>query len=305
MSKVATSLSDRIEKSAKVIETYESDSKELLKEVLQNLGVDDSEIGMSTLNDGFISFDEFLCAIQHLRFLRPQESTPIPTPRLKMAWDLLRGVGDRKEPVTSGEVGSSLDSLIKTIRPIQQWSNTELLDEYSKDGQMVVHDELARRSKSRYVIIFNEDGGLDTENSLNMLKKAQFQETPQIYKLRSGELKEVYRVGDFPLQVFHECPIHKDVLLLDGYCEECTTHWDLETSDEKNIFLRLLLENEKNLDFRLYRDKDLTDLKSFFPKVYLRYKILKEEGNLPSLKRRISKPKQGDPFRVIGTNKVF
>jgi len=66
----------------------------------------------------------------------------------------------------------------------------------------------------------------------------------------------------------------------------------------------MVFESNK-VDFRLYKDKSLPELKSLFPQVWLQYKSLAEEGTLPSLKRKLSKPKQGDPFRVVGTNKTF
>lgn len=290
---MSTSLSARIEKAAKVLDV--PDAQESIINVLKNLGVDESETGLSILESEFVTFEDFNNELHTV-------PTSAPLPRRRMAWSILKGEDTKKKEVEKAT--SELDTLIKTIRPIQQWSNQELIDEYTKDGKLVIHEELARRSKGRHVIIFNEEGVVDTENSLHMLKKAQFQDTPQVYKLKTGDLREVYRVGDFPLQLFHECPIHKDVLLLDDYCEECGTHWNLE-EDERNVLLRLLSESVRSMDFRLYMEKSLTELKSLFPKTWLQYRTLKEEGNLPSLKRRISKPKAGDPFRVIGTNKTF
>jgi hypothetical protein len=308
MSSKATGLSNRIEKAANIIEPYFTEPKflggvDVIRAALKKLEVDDTEDGLSLLKDEFISFEDFHQGIKiELNVLG--DIADIPIPRLKRAWSILKEQNKENKETTTDLNADFLATLAKTIKPIPQWSNLELLNQYVKEGQFAIHEELARRVKDRFVIMFNEDGSVDIENSLNMIKKAQFQETPQVYKLRSGELREVYRVGDFPLQVFYECPIHKDVLLLDNYCEECTTHWELE-DNERNVFFRLLMDGNKSLDFRLYKDKSLTELKSLFPKVYLDYIFLGDEGKLPSLKRRISKPKQGDPFRVIGTNKVY
>ena len=311
MSKEATCLSVRIEKATKLIEPYFTEPKflggaDIIRAALKKLGVDDTEDGLSLLKDEFISFDDFQAGII-TEIMVLGNIADIPLPRLKKAWSILKDQDKESHAITNPTPDlpmSVIETLAKTIKPLPQWSNLELLNEYTKDGQLSVHEELTRRTKGRFVIIFNEDGSLDIDNSLNMIKKAQFQDTPQIYKLRTGELREVYRIGDFPLRVFYECPLHKDVLLLDGYCEECTTHWDLEDS-ERNVFLRLLMDETKGIDFRLYKDKSLTELKSLFPKIYLEYTFLSDEGKLPSLKRRISKPKHGDPFRVVGTNKVY
>lgn len=296
------SLSARIEQASKVF----PQSEELLKTTMENLGVDDAEIGMSVLEGDYITFEDFKAALTNAIIDLNDGSAglvmPPPVPRLKLIWSILKG--EDKKPVAT-EVSSELSELIKTVKPMAQWSNLELLEKYCKECVLTIQEELAKRAKNRFVIVFNEDESVDIGTSLHMLKKAQYQETPQVYKLRSGEhVQEVYRVGDFPMQVFYECPTHKDVLLLDGYCEECCDHWDVSDT-EKNTLLRLISENESGIDIHQYREKNLDDLKKRFPKTYLLHKNLKEEDNLPRLKRKISKPKSGDPFRVVGTHRIF
>jgi hypothetical protein len=293
----ATSLSARIEKASKTIEVYFEHPDSYIEETLKHLGVDDTEIGLATLED-YVSYEDFS------ELFNQRTNNKVPLPRLKMLWAILKPEKKPTNVTPTSSENSSLEMLVKTIKPIQQWSNQDLLEQYSKDGQYAVHDELVRRSKGRFVIIFGDNNGdVDIENSMNMLKKAQFQDTPQIYKLKSGDIREVYRVGEFPLSVLHECPLHKDVLLLDGYCEECATHWD--TSDqEKNVFLRMAFEQD-TVFAKIHSDKEFSELIKLFPKVYLKYKTLAEEGKLPSLKRRISKSKDGDPFRVVGTHKTY
>jgi hypothetical protein len=109
-------------------------------------------------------------------------------------------------------------------------------------------------------------------------------------------MKQVFKVGEFPLDVLFECPIHKNVLLIDGYCEECGITWGTENMD-RLIFLRLIKE-QTSTDPMLYRTFNFDKLSKEFPKVYIQFKELKSEDKLPSLKRRISKVKDGDPFRV-------
>lgn len=280
-------LSARIEQASKVFP-----DTDILKTTLSNLGVDDSDVGLSVLE--FIEFDDFA---QELR--KNSESVP-PIPRLKLLWSIFKSSHTKAEEFVS----SGLTELIKTIKPMAQWSNVELTEKYGKDGPIQVHEELAKRVRNRFAIIFNEDESVDIENSLSMIKTAQYRDTPQVYALKGGDLREVYRVGEFPMQVLYECPLHSDVLLLDGYCEECCDRWDTTDSD-KNAMLRLITENEKGIDIPQYRDKSMEELKKRFPKVYLLHKSLKEEDGLPRLKRKISKPKNGDPFRVVGTHKSY
>lgn len=306
-------LSLRISQAAKALSAQYDVTKEwedLLGKALTNLGVEDHDVGLEVLEGNYITFDEFeaelaRCLDSLIEYVEHNPKSELavpdlpPTPRIRLAWAHLTRTTKKSEDKTSG-----LSELIKTVKPMGQWTNVELLEKYSKEGSLQVQEELAKRSKNRFVIIFNDDDTINTEVSLELLRRAREQDTPQVYKLRSGELREVYRVGDFPMQVFYECPTHRDVLLLDGYCEECCDHWDV-SDVERNTFLRLIAENEKGIDIYQYRDKTLDELKKRFPKTFLLHKSLKEEDNLPRLKRKISKPRSGDPFRVVGTHRVF
>lgn len=306
-------LSLRIAKAAKALSAQYDVTKEwedILGKALTNLGVEDHEVGIDVLEGDYITFEEFeaeltRCLDSLLEYTEHNPKSELavpdlpPIPRIRLAWSLLKGTAKKTESPPSG-----LSELIKTVKPMGQWTNVELLEKYSKEGSLQVHEELAKRSKNRFVIIFNDDETVNAEVSLDLIRRAREQDTPQVYKLRTGELREVYRVGDFPMQVFYECPTHRDVLLLDGYCEECCDHWDVSDT-ERNTLLRLIVENEKGIDIYQYREKSLEELKKRFPKTYLLHKSLKEEDNLPRLKRKISKPKSGDPFRVVGTHRVF
>jgi hypothetical protein len=102
----------------------------------------------------------------------------------------------------------------------------------------------------------------------------------------------------------YECPIHSNVLLLNGYCEECGMEWkNIDDNKEKYVFLRLVSETTKiePVALRMYIQQGFDELVKLFPKVLLTYNALKEEERLPTLKRRLSKNKQGDPFRVVHT----
>ena len=296
----STVLSSRISKATKILEVYvikPDEAEQCLTDILHCLGIDISSEGESCLT--LLEYSDFTESLDSFS----SEMLPIPKLRIKLIFNILKGTDEK---VTTKEE-SSLDTLIKTMKPIPQWSNQELLEAYNKECPSQVQEELAKRSKGRYTIIFKEDGSLDIENSLYMLKKANFQDTPSTFKLKSGDVQEVYRVGDFPMQLFYECPLHPHTLLLDGYCEECGNYWDTD-NNERNVFFRLLGRHKKIEAHEVsltYKDMEMSKLISLFPKVHLEYKRLAEEGNLPNLKRRISGPKSGDPFRVIGTNKVF
>jgi hypothetical protein len=213
----------------------------------------------------------------------------IPTPRLRLAWEVI------KSEKTESEL--SIADLIKSNRPIGQWSDLELLEKYGENCSTEILDELEKRSKGRYCVIFTEDGRVDTENSLYMIRAARNQETSPTFIVKStGESKEVLRVGEFPKTFLYECPVHSNILLVNGYCEKCDCLWDVDDETSKNVMIRLITDEVS--DIRPYRNKSFEELKKEFPKVFLHYKELKELNQLPVMKRKLSERQLGDPFRV-------
>lgn len=291
-------LESRIEKSTEAISPYISNvqtaseiCKTTIQEALTKLGVTDSQIGIDMLTSNIISFDEFEMILTEL--LIPFPKKEIPKPRIKYAWSLL---------TAKVCIPTTTDLPVWTQqKPIGQWSDLELLNLYNKECPPDVEDELNKRARGRYTIIFNNDGTVDVENSLYMIRKARTQEMPSTFMIKD-QICQLYHIGEFPMDVLFECPVHSNILLVDGYCEECGRKWDTNQYD-KNVFFRLITQSEK-VDLRLYKDQNLEQLQGNFPKVFLQYKELKDEGRLPSLKRKLSKTRQGDPFRV-STHKVY
>jgi hypothetical protein len=300
---MSTPLSTRIAEASKIVQQYFKTNINInlfFQELLKELGIDDSDIGFKTLEIvTFVEFDTAFCnymAVYVEKFLPPK-------PRIRLAFEVLKDKKTETTNVTVVNNNASIDELVKTLRPIGQWGDLELLEKYSKDCSIEIEEELQKRSKGRFCIIFNDDGTIDTESSLYMIRRARTQDTPSTFEIRSEVLK-TYRIGEFPLEVFYECPVHSNILLVDGYCEECGKKWDVENF-ERNVLLRLIVQNEKNIDIHLYSTQTVKELKKVFPKVWLLYKDLETEEKLPSLKRKLSKTRQGDPFRVISSNHTY
>lgn len=290
-----SSFNSRITSAAKIIKQYISETQEnldaegTLKRVLFNMGIDDADMGLETLDSPTTIFEDFHQAVNTVL-----TEVKIPLPRLKLAWTFLQLP---KEASISEHVSPSVNDIIKTIRPIGQWSDLELLEGYGKDSHIDIEQTLKSRSKDRNCIVFFEDGTVDIENSLYMLRKARYQMTSSTFMF-NGIMKQLYKVGEFPLDVLYECPIHSNVLLIDGYCEECGLSHDTQNTLRLS-FLRLTRTMSPNTEPRLYRDMNFDTLCKEFPKIFIEFKQLKYEDKLPSLKRRISKtPQNNDPFRV-------
>ncbi len=299
-------LQSRIDEAAKVLKTEDLKEADLIKNIstaLEKIGIDGSPIGLKVLEAETTEFAFFEDALSKIELkkgsivVNPREV--IPMPRLKVAWEILIGNDPFKKKDEVLTIGEPNKALYATLRPIGQWGDNELLEKYVKNGPPEVEDQLIKRSKGRNCIVFNEDHTVNEEDSLYMLRKARQHEMPPTFQLRGG-LVELFAVGVFPENVFHECPVHSNKLLIDGYCDECGKTWDVNDYN-KNVFIRLLSERE-DVDIRLYRKLDFEELKNEFPKIFIVYRDLNDEGKLPSMKKKSSTNVDGsDPFRVHKT----
>jgi hypothetical protein len=290
---MSTSYQSRLASATKILQAYiekvsKEDPESYLNAMLARLGIDDSDIGIQTLDAESTTFEDFKDVFKQLGF-----TSEIPEPRLKLAWAALKGPKEKSSDPVSGT--PNLTSLIQTMRPIGQWSDLELLEKYGKDCPLEIEEELKKRSKDRNCIIFFDDGTVDVESSLYIFRKARYVETPSTFKIKE-EIKQVFKVSQFPLEILFECPIHKNVLLVDGYCEECGISYNTQETDRLAL-LRLIRENS-GTPTEIYRLYNFDRLSKEFAKIYILFKQLKQEDRLPSLKRRLSKVKDGDPFRV-------
>ena len=309
----------RIKTVVPILKPYYKDKTEtVITEALESIGIDDSEIGYQILESSTTTANDFVLALPFLN--KGKEQTVPPEPRVRAAWLVLQGKDPFALKVSNTNISNytinkddAVQLMLKKLeeqKPIGQWSDQDLLKNYGKHCPLNVEDELLKRSKSKPVIIFNDDGTIDIDASLVLLRQARHNDTPSTYIVDS-KMKQVYKISDFPMDVMYECPIHSNVLLFNGYCEECGIKWPgLDTSNtldiedkEKYIFLRLLSGNVKiePVALRTYIKSSLDELMNLYPKIALKYNRLKEEENLPTLKRRMSKSKEGDPFRIVHT----
>jgi hypothetical protein len=305
----------RIKEAAAVVNPYVKDipAEEIIYDVLDKVGViDKSELSIKLLESQITiaDFNEAFSRILTKCFY------PVPAARVRVILSILQGKDPFKQSewqitndspnITASPDAMTFKLLLDTMqqnKPIGQLSDLELISKYGKDCSSEVECELLKRSKGRPCIIFKNDDTVDTDNSLILLRKARHQETPSTYAVDSG-IKSVYKVGDFPMNVLYECPIHSHILLVDGYCEECGIKWlDFEVNRSKHIFLRMMSESAKidPINLRAYLQQSFEQLTQLYPKVYMKFVELYEEDKLPTLKRRLSKAKNGDPFRVIHT----
>lgn len=299
-----STLKTRVEKASEVLTVKNLDVdciKSSLEKTLEQMGIDDTSMGLKILEAETTTYEDFyqdfaktaVIQTKNSHLSVPTSSEPIPVARMKIAWEILKG----RDPFVKG-INKDLSQ-----KQIGQWSDLELLQQYGKDCPLDVQEQLIKRTNGRHSIIFSDNGEIDVENSLFLVRRARHQETRDTF-LVNDVIKQVYRVGEFPMDVMFECPIHADTLLAGDYCGDCAKKWDVNDY-ERNVFIRLIAEQEEDVDMRIYRSKTFEELKTDFPKVFILFNELKEEGRLPSLKRKISKPKDSDPFRMVKSHRTY
>jgi len=228
----------------------------------------------------------------------------IPEARFAAIWAILKGKEGREE--TPKTAMDKVAEAIQAQRPIGQWSDKELLEAYNPVCDTSIVDALDKRAKGAAFIIFQneQEGIVDVGASLSMLKYARRGKPPVHYKVGDC-LKRLYKAGHFPSLVLFRCPFHPDVILIDGYCDECGHVWDI--SNYEVLQFARLVEQAGEVPNGAYLRQFINDarqygiqgLKEDYPKVALRFEELKSEDNLPSLKLRTSVDESGssDPMR--------
>jgi hypothetical protein len=245
----------------------------------------------------------------------------LPVVRFKKVWSILKSgapvaavkaTAEEKDEaaIDFGQLAADLKTGFGAMKPIGQWTDAELMAKYAPDCPDEISDELNKRAKGRPFVVFADEVEctVDVEASLRLLKEARKRETPIHYKAGDA-LKRLFRAGDFPTQVYFECPLHKGVLLLDGYCDECGHTWEGVDYDVRQ-FVRVIADNgeapESGPSIRQLiaaarqcgRERGYAAITEDYPKVWAVFQELAAEDKLPSLKSRTasSEARKADPF---------
>ena len=207
---------------------------------------------------------------------------------------------------------SKFETLINSMKPIQNWSDSELLTAYIDSERDDLESELQRRSKGRrFVVLANETSDeIDVDASLAMLKKARKDEIPDMVKGKSGEVIFIYRIEEVHSinRIRHECPFDLGSILFDDYCSVCEINFS-GVNKECRQMLRLISRSEQ-LDLvrkvqlvELAVEKGKSALDNLYPRVAKEFRELEMTDSLPSLVK-LEKPKTrnqklgADPFSV-------
>jgi hypothetical protein len=263
-------------------------SVEIVKKTLSNLGVD----GTKEQSLAIIDSDEFL-PINDL-FEAFVDSGLTKKSLLRAAMPHLRGktyLGETSNSV-NGEILKSIKDIAEANRPLASLSDDQLLDKYDESSTEVAKI-LRERTHGRTCIVFNKNGTVNKSVSLELIKAAKKQQTPDKYSA-NGKVVRTYRAGDFPLRPLDESPFFSGFALVNGYCARSDTQWK-DISHEKRVFVRVLTGHCRDVSAvysklemkRIWKDaftKDIEELKEEYGEAALVYEEMQANDTLPKLK---------------------
>lgn len=318
---MSTGLSARVVKVSEILGIPE----EKILKALDDEGISNDAGGILVLDSPTTTIDDLVCILDNCA----QNVKPL---KLKAAAALLKDKDSSRvpDPVKEQEVSpkgafemQSVADALKSIRPIQQWNDQELLEKFTQDRDPEIEQELHKRSSGRNFIVLkgnNEPGkeDIDIENSLSLLKVARKRVTPSI--LPVGDTGAVYPVYPILSLNLHDrmvelCPFCGETLYK-GYCEKCNTRFSGENTgigDDTKAYIHLIARSGK-FDANSFSDrkavmasasKGLDDLRITWPSISQKFDELKMTGDLPKLRFISSRPTSvQDPFFMNGNRSV-
>jgi len=233
------------------------------------------------------------------------EEMHIPVPRFRKIWGILKegGTEESGSHMSTSNI-DALKAVVQSVRPIGQFSNKELLVRYSENPEdSAAEDELRKRSNGNRCIAYGKDGSLSVTMSASLLAKAKKGiNIPSIMKTENGDIFRVFNIGDSPEQTYDICPVTGKVLF-EGYSDVLGVTWVVP--QEVRQFIWLMNDQGIKIDAftanniqKLYKDEGFDALKMQYIKIADVYEELKDLGDLPALKAKLTsrQTKIADPF---------
>ncbi len=284
------------------VQSWKTEFDSRIKAFSEAIGLDESEVRkeLDALGaDG--KDDKSLTIIDDERFLPTGDlfeafcdppAGKVKKSRLRLGLPALRG----KTSLSSASATySNTDKLAEAVkdmaaanRPISTWTDKELLEAYNRDAVDVLKT-LKARVHARPCIVFNPNGEVDVEVSLDLVKTAKRQPTSHEHSI-DGRIVRVYRVGLFMPEYVDESPFYVGRVLVSGYCSKSGTQWK---GVEHNNRVLIRIQSERfgtgsSLEMRELAHKakiiPFDELRAYLGKAALYYDEMEREDKLPKLK---------------------
>jgi len=217
------------------------------------------------------------------------------------------------EPAGGGVLKAIVDTL-NANKPVGQYKTRELLENYNADSPQEIWTELEKRAKGQNCMVFNKDGSLNINVSLDILQAIRKGQTFTSVYSDGDKTYRVYPVGIFPEDAVLCCPITGKILN-NGYCSDLGISWN-GVDEDCLVFIHVVHENREGIfsngrDYNIFAVKSvlktakegLEALRQEFPEQALIYDDLKKLNQLPSLRVNLNSMAAGrkverraDPF---------
>jgi hypothetical protein len=295
----------RFEKAAELL-AVKSDS--LIKTFNEN-GITNDSTGIFVLESKTTTIEDIVGIIDGLK-------EKIPVLKKKAAAGILKGESNKKEiPVNNLSIAEEL----KMARPVEQWSDEDLLRKYIDKREYEVEQELHKRAKQqRFVVLVPSEKGyspgnetIDLKKSLELLKNARKRTNPSMIPVEGG-VRPVYFVTELNIldRMTELCPLCEKALY-DNYCDSCQVNF-LGIDDDSRAFINLVSKMDNFSNSSMSDRKALVassmkgSLKSDWPSLSQYFDEMKILGTLPKLRIIATRPakKVADPYFQDGNRSV-
>jgi len=307
-------LSDRVAKVATLL----SVPAETLSKSLDEAGIKNDSTGLALLDAETTTSEDLVGLLQGC----------VPSAKklqLKACAGMLKGYdplskNDRVQYTSDSKPQTRDETVIeavKALRPIQQWSDEEVLQKFSDTRDYETEQELNRRAKGQNFICLipgkYEPGKevIDIKMSLELLRNTRKRTNPSTLPVE-GTVLQVYKVSELNLEdrIVEICPICGKTMYK-GWCENCQCNIS-GVGDDERAFMKLVADSD-NFNTDGFADRKalvasalqgIDDLKITWPSLVKEFDELKATGNLPKLKVIGNRPSTADPFFQDG-NRSF
>jgi len=196
-------------------------------------------------------------------------------------------------------IGELISKLHMNTKPIQNWSDSELLDAYIETEEYQYEVHLVNRSRGRPFIVTDGIGSsrILKDESLRILKKARKGDTPEYYRDGDGNAVNLYRISELSVnaRTREESPLAKGHYLFDGHCAQCDLNFE-KVDMKSRQFMRLVITDFPNTDIKELHKTALIGIDALmneYPMVAIKYHQLSLIDELPTL-RKLEKPKKSN-----------
>jgi len=317
---VKTSFYNRVEDASRIL----SVKTKLFIDLLNESGLDNSEVGLSMLDSSEVSVEDLVSIIVKDS---DSESKDYPLGKkimyipAKVAAGVLKGNSNKGVEENNDTLSKDKVSIAHSLRPIHQWNDKSLLEEYVSTRGMEVEEELDRRAKHQKFVVLKDPEDLnlkryepgkeiiDVDYSLELLKRVRKGKINSSIVPYKEKMANVFRVTELNIEErkVELCPVCGETLFK-GYCDKCELNWT--TVDKySRAYVRLVSEYSKSFKKESFSDrralyasslKGTEDLKKTWPSICIIFDERKEVDDLPRLVLIENRPSTQvqDPFHT-------